>query len=250
MKLRDVSQLEFIHFNTSNPGKYRAHCENSYHLWKKQWTETFKELNTEKNLFSDEFINREIGGLFLGTEPIAILFYTFIDFKDAASTDLHYFDSYEADLLKRHSAFGDKILVASYFTSVPDWRKQNTNYSISEILVGFVTLRLEYSDAQRMVVCLRNNRKINEIFYRHGGQLIRRSSAFNVEVDFSEMYRESAHLSAWKDHAILTSKLWLNYLNKHRGEKNELTRSIKPRRNESISRSIQNTRLEQQEILL
>ncbi|MEQ1724161.1 MAG: hypothetical protein ABL930_13390, partial [Pseudobdellovibrio sp.] len=135
------------------------------------------------------------------------------------------------------------------FTSVPEWRKQNTNYSISEILVGFVTLRLKFSNADRMVVCLRNNRKINEIFYRHGGELIQRSSAFNVEVDFSEMYKESAQLSEWKDHAVLTSKLWLNFLNKHRGEKNELTRSIKPQRNEPISRPIQKTRLEQQEIL-
>jgi hypothetical protein len=250
MKLKDISQLDFIHFNTTHPGPYRKHCENSYTLWKKQWTQTFTELNANKELCSDEFINREIGGLFLDSEPIAILFYTLIDFNDISSVDLNYFHSYEAHLIKRHSDFKDTILVASYFTSLPEWRKQNTNYSISEILVGLVTLRLKFSIANRMVVCLRNNRKINEIFYRHGGVLIQRSSAFNVEVDFSEMHKESARLSQWKDHAVLTSKLWLTFLNKHRGEKNELTRGIKPQRNEPISRAVQKTRLEQQEILL
>ena len=249
MNFKDVTNLEFLNFNTMDPGPYSQHCENSYLLWKNQWNSTFAELNSDKILYSDEFINREIGGLFKGTQPIAILLYQFVDFKKLYSTDLNYFSNYEKELISRHSKFSDTILIASYFTSEPDWRKQNTNFSISELIVGFVALRLSFSDANRMLVCLRNNRRINEIFYRHGGELISRDMAFNVEVDFSEMYSEKAQLSAWKDHAVLTSQLWLNFLKKHRGEKNELTRSLTSQRNEQSGKSISETRMEQQTIL-
>lgn len=245
MTKKNVADLKFIHFETSNPRRYKKHCAAAYELWQTEWKKTFAELGVEKKLYSDDFANRELGGLFIGEEPIGFLLYNFINFTDAYSKDLNYFSSYDQEVLESVAAKGDTILVATYFTSNTDWRKHNTNYSLSEIIVGFVTLRLHFSEADRMVVCLRNGRKINEIFYRHGGRLIKRSRAFNVEVDLSEMDRNSCRLSTETDHALITSKMWLNfYLNKI-GEEYEFKRRLKSPENAGAGSYIQRTTLEQ-----
>ena len=243
--LNDVTNLQFINFNTSDPKNYLEHCKNSYILWKSEWEKTFQELKTNKTLYSDDFLHREIGGLFLGTKPIGFILYQFEDITKKTTTDLHYFSNYESRLIHWHQQKNDLVMIATYFTTDPDWRKKNTNYSVSELLISFMNLRLIFSDANRMIGYFRNNRKTNEIFYRHGGEFIAHQNAYNVSVDFAEIYKDRAQLSEWKDHATLASKMWSQFFLKQKGEKYEFTRSLKPQIDERIGIQFSESRLVQ-----
>lgn len=229
MNIKDISCLEFAYFNTTNPENYEDHCYNAYNLWKTQWTNTFKELNTRTVLYSDDFKNREVCGLFDASVPVGFYVLQFENFNVNFTQDLKYFSNHEGDLLNYHQNKNDKVLITTYLTSNPNWRKKFTNYSMTEVLTSLVMLRLIFSENDRIIGCYRNSHKVNELFYRHGGQFLKNDNAYNADVDFAEVTKDKAHLSPQKDHAILAVKLWKQFLNKQRGEKNEYTRSIEPR---------------------
>jgi hypothetical protein len=204
----DVTQLKYLHFNTSTPGQYINHCNSAYELWKTQWVKTFEELGVDKKLTSDDFLNRQLCGLFKNEEAIGFILYQNVDFNLNASYDTLYFHNYTSDLVRYQKIKKDQAFIISYMTLNPQWRKTATNFSISELLISFVVLEFNFSNAKRIIGYFRNNRSTNQIFYRHAGHFLSRKSAYNVDVDFAEIEIEKSHLSTQKDHAILSLKLW------------------------------------------
>ncbi len=250
----DVTRLHYINFNTNNPGIYLNHCNNTYKLWKSQWQNTFSELGVEKKLFSDDFLNRQVCGVFSNEEPIGFILYNILDLKLSSAVDSFYFHNYTEDLVNYQILKKDKALVISYMTLNPKWRKQNTNYSISELLISFVVLELNFSDAQRVIGYFRNNRSTNEIFYRHAGKFLQKQSAYNVDVDFAEIHLGESHLSTQKDHAVLACKMWTSFknektINPYKENTYGFKNSDQQRKNELISQFFSKPRLEQQEFL-
>lgn len=239
----DVTKLNFLNFNTTNPGLYQAQCESAYSLWKNQWIETFGELDQSRKLTSDDFIDHELCGLFDGEKAIGFMLCKFMDLGRMATFDLLYFKNYPKALIERNKTLKDPIMIMSFMTLEPAWRKSFTNFSISELLIGFMILRLNASTAKRAVGYFRNNRATNEIFYRHEGEFILQDRAYNVDVDYAEARPDVATLSSFSSHALLTLKLWNAFYNQRR-KSNDLERSPTPRQSEQISRRVPEPTLE------
>lgn len=207
--MNSVEGLEFYHFNTGNPGIFKEHCESAFRLWDTQWTETFKELQVEKKIFSDDFLNRELGGLFCGTQAIGFILYTFLDLKLPSNQRVHYSANYPPDLWNAYCEKEDLVMVAGHMTAAHDWRKSNTDFPISELLFSLSVLRFLDSPADRMITYARNNRKMNDMVYRHGGNpMLQNHLAYNVEVDFIEIPRQQAKISDFSGCAPITINLW------------------------------------------
>lgn len=204
----DVTKLKYLSFSTSAPGAYQHHCQSAYLLWKQQWVETFKELGTSKKLTADDFIDRELCGLFDGDKAVGFMLYKCMDLSLSSTLDAVYFANYPSSLITRNRNFNDSVMIMSYMTLDPAWRKANTNFAISELLIGFIVLILNTSRSQRALGYFRNNRSTNEIFYRHSGQFLLRDTAYNVEVDYGETDAKKSTLSSFSSHALLNLNLW------------------------------------------
>ncbi len=246
----DVTSLSYLHFNTSNPGQFLNHCNSAYVLWKHQWVQTFCDLGVDKKLSSDDFLNRQLCGLFRGHQAIGFILYQHVNLKLNATLDSPYFNNYSDDLKTHQNTCNDQVFIISYMTIDGCWRKTNTNYSISELLISFVVVEFNFSEANRIIGYFRNNRSTNQIFYRHAGTFLSQKSAYNVEVDFAEIHKEKAHLSTKKDHAIVSLKLWEKFNNQKTKETTYGTEiRPQPRKNEQISPKPKKPRLEQQRYL-
>jgi len=207
--MKFVENLEFFHFNTNEPGEYLHHCESAFALWEEQWSETFKELNVDKKLYNDDFLNRELGGLFLGSRAVGFILYHFLDFSRYSNFNVSYSRNYPENLWRAHYERRDRVMVASHLTLDPEWRKNKTNLPASEILFSLAVLRFLKSPADRLITYARNNRKMNEMVYRHGGEaVLKNHTAYNVSVDFIEIPKTCAQISALPDCAPITLNLW------------------------------------------
>ena len=233
----DVTQLKYFCFNTSNPGRYLNHCQSAYKLWRQQWIQTFGDLDSSKQLTSDDFIDRELCGLFQGEQAIGFMLCKFMDLRRYPTIDLLYFKNYPQSLIDRNLEKQDPIMIMSYMTLDPTWRKSNTNYSVSELLIGFMILRLNNSEAHRAVGYFRNNRSTNEIFYRHSGHFLLRHYAYNVDVDYAEADPQTSTLSSYSSHALLNLKLWNEFYETQRS-RYELETSTEPSIGQSPGRRI------------
>ncbi len=218
--LKSVSDLRFLHFSTSQPGVFSDLNERCFELWEKVWIETFAELQVaNKKVTSDDYLSKELGGLFLGDQPIGFLMYHFCDLKKRTHQKMSYFHNYPQSLYDEVIAKGDLSMVITYMTLDHAWRKSQTDLPISEILIGFSVMRFMESEAQRLLGYFRNNRGTQNMFYRHGGQALRlNEQAYNVEVDFAEITRPTARLSTWKDCADMTFMKWNEFKQPQKGD--------------------------------
>ena len=230
--MKNVGNLELTVINTRNPSSEDElqKCESAYQLWKKAWQGTFRELNVGKSLFSDDFLDRELGGLFLGNEAVGFLLYNWFEINRSYHCEHSYFENYPSELMEELLISGyKKIMVISYMTLKDDWRKPFTDLPISELLTSFAVKRFVESEAQVLVGYFRNDRKTNEMFYRHGGiPLIKDIKRYNVAVDFASITKAAATSSTFPGVADIANRLWENR-NKNslrRTEYEELPRSV------------------------
>ena len=243
-KRLDVTRLSYFSFNTSNPGIFQKHCKSAYSLWKNQWIETFSDLDKSRQLTSDDFIDHELCGLFDGEKAIGFMLCKFMDLSLKSTFDVLYFKNYPQPLVQRNGKLQDRILIMSFMTLDPAWRKSYTNFSISELLMGFIILRLNNSTSNRTVGYFRNNRSTNEIFYRHSGQFLLKDKVYNVDVDYGEADPLTSTLSSYSSHALLTLKLWNAFYNQRR-KTHELERRLTPGQSKQVSRRISEPTLDQ-----
>jgi hypothetical protein len=221
--VKTISGLEFRHFSTSDPGEQVFINERCFDLWERVWSDTFVELNVpHKKVSSDDYLSKELGGLFYGDQPVGFLLYHFCDLKRRSHQKMSYFSNYPEKLHQEVSSWAEEVMVITYMTLEPGWRKSFTDLPISELLIGFAVLRLMESRASRMIGYFRNNRGTHQIFYRHGGiPLLTGQQAYNVEVDFAQITRDSATLSRLPSCAEMTLAKWRQFKLKQQGENHE-----------------------------
>ncbi len=94
-----------------------------------------------------------------------MILYQNVDLKLNASYETLYFHNYTPDLVNHQKIKRDQVFIISYMTLNPQWRKTNTNFSISELLISFVVLEFNFSNAQRIIGYFRNNRSTNQILF-------------------------------------------------------------------------------------
>ena len=241
----DVTKLIYLNFNTSDPGIHEKACESAYSLWKNQWIETFSDLDKTRHLTSDDFIDHELCGLFDGDKAVGFMLCKFMDLRLKSTFDILYFKNYPKSLIERNKTLQDTIMIMSFMTLNPAWRKSFTNFSISELLIGFMVLRLNVSNSKRAIGYFRNNRSTNEIFYRHSGRFLLQDKAYNVEVDYAETDPQTSTLSSFSSHALLNFKLWNEFYYNQRRKTYELERGPAPRQSEQTGRRIPEPTLDQ-----
>lgn len=209
-EIKSILRLRFERFSTSHPGKKEKLCENAYQFWRSQWDQTFEELKVSKKNWSDEFLDRELVGLFDGEKPVGLMLYRFLDLSRPSSRDVSYFHNYPPEVLEKVLAPKDYVQIPTHMTMDPEWTKTKTDYPISELLISFCLLGfLEKSQAQRMLGYLRKNRSTHKIFYRHGAIAIAENvKAYNVEVDFAVIPRHTARLSTLTNCDQLALYFW------------------------------------------
>ncbi len=222
---KTVFDLDFKLIRTDRPSQRDARKRTrAFELWQRTWAETFKELGVDRRLNSDDFLHRELGGLFAGDKPIGFMLFHFLDLSDVVWLESAYFNNYPPEIKALHTERPEKVMVISYMTLEPEWRKSETDLPVSELLTSFAVLRFLSSDAKRLIGYFRNNRRTNEMFYRHGGQpLLKGTSAYNVEVDFAEISRDQAQLSSLAGCGEAALELWNR--NKHRPLSGEINGS-------------------------
>ncbi len=216
--MKSISDLDFYHFSTSSPGVFSELNERCFELWEKNWIETFRELNVaKKTLSSDDFLSKELGGLFFNNRPVGFLLYHFCDLEKRSHQKMSYFENYPEDVRESIIGLESSSMIITYMTLDSAWRKSETDLPISELLIGFSVLRLMESSAKRILGYFRNNRGTQNIFYRHGGIPISKGKqAYNVEVDFAQITRESARLSPLPNCLEMTIQKWNRF--NHRKE--------------------------------
>jgi|GEM_PF-2736393 len=208
--LKSILSLRFERFDTSSPGAKSSLCEKAYLFWRQQWDQTFQELQVDKQNWSDDFLNRELVGLFDNEEPVGLMLYRFLDLSRPSHRAVSYFHNYPPEVMAQVQAPRDTVQVPSHMTVNPNWTKTKTDYPISELLISFCVLGfLENLQAQRMLGYLRKNRSTHSIFYRHGAIAVANDvQAYNVKVDFAIIPRQTARLSTLTNCDQLALYFW------------------------------------------
>lgn len=145
-----------------------------YHLWKKIWKQTFQEVKANINLSADHFLKHdEILVIYNGEQPIGMFCLDWYWTKADYDLELKYWDNYPKLTLKWLETKSISCLMSMSFLTVhPDWRRRQTQHSLSDLLVGFAVQRYLESSADVLLTYTRNDRKTNELGYRHGGEKI------------------------------------------------------------------------------
>jgi hypothetical protein len=248
--MKQIVDLDFHIFQTSDPGEQTALNERCFELWEHIWIDTFKELQVhDKPVHSDDYLSKELGGLFLGDKPVGFLMYHFCDMKKRTHQKMSYFHNYPKHLYQNVISAQDQVMVITYMTLDPEWRKSLTDLPISELLIGFSVLRFMESQSNRLIGYFRNNRGTNDIFYRHGGlALLKGETAYNVEVDFAQITRRSARLSTLPGCADMTFLKWKEH-KMRTGETHHDERNLEFRESEAIAANFPGNALDKQGIL-
>lgn len=185
--------------------------ERVYKLWSSEWSRTFRELEVTSSLHSDDFVRREIGGLFLDQEPISLTLHDSFDISRPSHLDHSYFKDYPVEVMDEYRRlFRGPVMVASYMTLRWDWRRQHTDVPIAEVIFGLATKRFLESDAEALITYTRNNKQTNDIVYRHGGvPVMKNVTTYNVDVDYVYITRDTIKDSSAPGVAEAVNTLWV-----------------------------------------
>ena len=218
-ELKSVTNLRFEHFNTGHPGDKVDLGAASFIFWKSIWQDTFDELGVTKQVWSDDFLHRELVGFFDNNRPVGLVLFRYLDLNRPSHRSVSYFQNHPKDVLDKSFSPCDLTQVSSHITIDKKWTKSQTDYPLSELLISFCLLDfLQNRKAKRMLAYLRNNRGIQNIFYRHGAEALARNvHAYNVDVDFVQITRAKAHLSTLSGCDQLALYFWNQKLNDRKG---------------------------------
>ncbi len=183
----------------------------AYEFWHSIWNATFTELNGHGLTNSDNFFRQDEICVLASDQGILGLFcFSWFDLFNKCHADHSYFQSYPEAVLRSLKQDGvEKVMTMGYLSVAPEWRKTSYAPFVSEILVAAACKRLVESDAQTLITFTRNNRKMNELGYRHGARcLLAKQTEHNVEVDFIGVFRDEVKPTTAEGIPALADRLW------------------------------------------
>ena len=196
--MKNINDLKFVRLNrlSDDNSENIAMLNSSYLLWKSIWIDTWQELGIDKKVTSDDFLDRECIGLFDGNNAVALMLHREFDLDQRADLDHSYFNAFPESLLKNiiNEKVHKKVSIATYFTVDKEWRRSKvgdastnkTNLPISEVLFGLSVRTFLVTKTTALLGYSRNDRRVNLIRYRHGGQpLLKNHPIHNTTVDFT-----------------------------------------------------------------
>lgn len=182
-----------------------------YRFWHSIWSKTFKELEGREVLYSDDFDRHdEITVLTSEQQIIGILLLNWYDLRCEAHRSHSYFSAYPELIVRKMLKDGDHMIFTMGNLGVhPEWRKTKVGPLISDLLVGLACKRFLDSDGQRWCSYTRNDRKVNELCYRHGAKCLAADlTEHNVSVDIVSASREEIVVAHEPESGALIEELW------------------------------------------
>lgn len=186
--MKDINKLNLITFNTSFPKNFEENCERAYELYLKVWAQTFAELGVDKKIYSDSFLDCELVGCFDSERScIGFVLMKSFDISRKSMREHSYFDPYPSDIIKKVISLDHKNIISFHHLTVnSEWRRSESSYSISDIVVGAAISLFLKSKSSAVICFTRNDRRVNELFYRFGGApIVENIMTYNVLVDYA-----------------------------------------------------------------
>lgn len=211
-------QCDLLKFSILNPKLDWPLLEDTYSLWYDVWQFTLiKELKSRSKVSSDAFMNsQEIATLWLEHQVVAMIFLNWYDLKYKAVQDLDYFSHYPSQSLRSIISNGyTRVMTSTYLTVNPEYRR-STNFGapLADIMIGLAIKQFLASGADGALAVTRNDRKVNEIFFRFGGIKIgETSSQHNVPVDLVLVPKSFSRESQDQKVRSIIDRLWLLWTN-------------------------------------
>jgi hypothetical protein len=194
------------------PHRYAEIYDKAYELWASVWAQTFAELDGSGTLYADDFLRRdEVVVLSHDNEPVALSLFHRLDLRRPAHRADSYFRPFPQSLLTTLVANGQHdVLIGSYFTLSPTFRKGRADLPVKDILFGAVTQRFVTSGAQLMLGIMRKDRGMHALGTRFGARPLLTDVCYhNVPVDLVQFTPANArHALASSSHRERVTGLW------------------------------------------
>ena len=165
---------------------------DAYHFWRNTWTDTFKNLSVHSPVFSDAFTRQDsIGAIFFKGQCIASTFFRKVDLSHIASQHDSYFSNWPHETIEKLTAEGSQIIVCSYFSIHPDFRRMQIGLSMKDLLLGFVVKYLLESDAVALCGTPRTDKAMNLACTRWGASTLNEQvdSGYGVNIDLVGFFK-------------------------------------------------------------
>lgn len=185
---KEVERLSLVLLPCREPVKAEAYqaYNSAYQLWERVWSETLKELDGVKKLFSNEFTRHDFATvIFRGDVAISLMCYSAVNLQLDARKNDSWFESWPQDVLIDQSKHDGEGLIAAWFCSAPEFRKSQSNYPINTgklVMEAFGKVVLD-GGFNAGYGTSRNNRGVNKLLYEIGAEKYGESVAHGCVVD-------------------------------------------------------------------
>lgn len=183
-----------------------------YNFWVNTWTEAYKELKVDKDLYSDSFTRQDyIGALQYKGQIIACTF-----FKKCRKEELtHIRDSYFSNWSEKHLdvlfSRGSNTIVCSQFTVHALARGKSLGFSTKDILMGMLIKTFLESQFDSMTGATRQDRNVHTASERWGVITVEENvpSGFGDFVAIQSCFKDECNAAFKKNElAFLCESLW------------------------------------------
>ncbi|MEM9461155.1 MAG: hypothetical protein AAGF11_43730 [Myxococcota bacterium] len=211
---RDLACVQMPARGERTPASLLRGWEQAYQLWHECRTEALRSQGMHHDaavLTSEGFVEQDELLCLVSDDMVrGLLTVRWFDLSLAANRAHRYFRRYPPELIEQLLAIGvHDLMTVGHLTVDPAWRKPRVGVGIAELLVSMSMLRLIESGAQLGLAMTRNNRKINEMTYRHGAVPLRRNHrAYGGHVDVVAWYPDRVCLSPQPGIADGARALW------------------------------------------
>ncbi|MCA9681729.1 MAG: hypothetical protein KC457_06005 [Myxococcales bacterium] len=196
------------------PVALRGLWRRAYALWHAVRSDGMRSQGMDAEaavLGSDAFVEQdEFVCLSHGDEVIGLYMFRWFDMTLRSSLEHSHIRKFPPELIDELVANGCRSLMCVGHLAVdPAWRRSRIGFGVAEVLVGFSMLRFFESQADVAITYSRNNRKTNEMAYRHGAvALCRGVEAFRGESDIVAWFPDTACLSPLPGIETIARNLW------------------------------------------
>ena len=197
--------LRYLTLKVREP-KDQALLSEAFRCWQTVWSETLHELDGVTRLPSDNFSRQdEVGALFRGGVCLGLSCYRWVDLSLPVHRADSYFEVWSNAAVGQLVKYGTRVCIGSQISVPREYRGRDRGVSVKDLLLSMAVRRFLASDADVMTGVMRNDRSMNVLGYRLGGQpLVEGTELHGVKVDLLAFYRQTI-APAWTP---LESSVW------------------------------------------
>jgi len=169
------SKLQYVVCPGNNPDpSFQEYYNKIYDCWDTVWSDAYKEMKFDKELWSDSFTRQNyIGAIFYQERCLGLCFFRWANADLMDFSKDSYFSYWNEQDLKALTLNGPHVIISSNFTIHPLARKGNLDFSMKDLLTGISVEFFMNANADAMAANLRVDKKVNDACAKWGAELIR-----------------------------------------------------------------------------